>query len=210
MALNIASFNSRGLRDSRCAARLLRSLIDLQIDVVALQETHFASSLDERVFRNDFTVYSSYGVPSGRGVSLLVKQSLNAVVDVIFRDDNGQLLVADLSVDEKQFRIVTVHAPNNTRKRRNFLKTLEPYLSDPKRTILMGDWNSILDPEIDRAGKGNGGSGWNGNPDDTLINFLAEHRLVDRYRQDHPKEKVWTWTNSNADAVTNRSYWTGC
>ena len=206
MAINIASLNARGLRDSSCAARVLRSLIDFQLDVVALQETHFASSLDERVFRNHFDVFSSYGIPSGRGVSLLIRQSLEAVVNVVFRDDEGRLLVADLKIDEKQFRIVIVHAPCNTRKRRNFLTTLEPYLTDPKRTISVGDWNSILDPEIDRAGKGNGGNGWSGNPDDTLINFIAEHRLVDRYRHEHPKTKVWTWTNSNTEVVTNRSY----
>ena len=122
MALNICTLNTRGLRDSSCAARLLRSLIELQIDVVALQETHFVSSMDERVFRDDFFVFSSYGTTKGCGVTLLVKQSLDAVVNVVFRDEEGRLLVADLSVEEKQFRIVIVHAPNNTKKRRNFTK----------------------------------------------------------------------------------------
>ena len=138
MALNICTLNTRGLRDSSRAARLLRSLIEFQIDVVALQETHFVSSVDERVFRNDYFVFSSYGTTSGRGVTLLVKQSLDAVVNVVFRDEVGRLLVADLSVEEKHFRLVIVHAPCNIRKRRNFFAALEPYLTDPKRTIFSG------------------------------------------------------------------------
>ena len=123
MSLNLASLNARGLRCRGRAARTLRNLLQLDIDVCALQETHFTESRDERVFAGDFHVFSSYGTYQGRGVSLLVKRSLNAVVDVLFTDTDGRLVVADLKVDNSRFRVVSVYAPNTALERRSFFPT---------------------------------------------------------------------------------------
>ena len=56
MALNIASLNVRGLRDSSKCARLLGELKKLCVDVAAVQETHFTCKADCRVLENDFNV----------------------------------------------------------------------------------------------------------------------------------------------------------
>ena len=36
----------------------------------------------------------------------------------------------------------------------SFFRRLAPFLDDPKRLFLMGDWNAILDPKIDKVGPG--------------------------------------------------------
>ena len=41
MALNVASLNVRGLRDSSKCARLLGELKNVGVDVAAVQETHW-------------------------------------------------------------------------------------------------------------------------------------------------------------------------
>ena len=41
MALNLASLNERGLRDSSKCTRLLAELNNLGVDVAAVHETHF-------------------------------------------------------------------------------------------------------------------------------------------------------------------------
>ena len=46
MALNLASLNGRGLRDSSKCARLLGELRNLCVDVAAVQETHFTCGAD--------------------------------------------------------------------------------------------------------------------------------------------------------------------
>ena len=66
----------------------------------------------------------------------------------------------------------------------------------------MGDWNAILDPNIDRAGRGASGSG---RCDSSLINFLAEFDLIDRYRLDHQGREMWTWIGSSPSGLV-RSY----
>ena len=85
MALNLASLNVRGLRDSSKCARLLGELKNLCVDVAAVQETHFTCDADCQVLENDFNVFSAYGSRVSAGVSLLVGHSLDADVDVVLQ-----------------------------------------------------------------------------------------------------------------------------
>ena len=71
-----------------------------------------------------------------------------------------------------------------------------------KRTVLVGDWNAILDPKINRTGRGASGSG---SCKSSLVNFLAEFYLIDRYRLDHPGREMWTWLSSSSSGQI-RSY----
>lgn len=41
MALNLATYNVRGLICRSKAARVLRDLVSLKLDIAAIQETHF-------------------------------------------------------------------------------------------------------------------------------------------------------------------------
>ena len=72
IALNLATLNVRGLRDSSKWARLLGEHKNLRVDVAAQQETHFIFAVDCRVLVSDFNVFSAYGSRSNAGVSLLV------------------------------------------------------------------------------------------------------------------------------------------
>ena len=154
MALNVASLNARGLRDASKCAHLLAELSNLCVDVAAVQETHFVCGADCWVLEDDFVVYSAFSSRFGAGVSLLVGRSLDAVVNVVFAGDGGRLLVADVAVKTFEFRIAVVHVPNSAAERRSFLRRLGSFLDASRRTVLVGDWNAILDPNIDKAGRG--------------------------------------------------------
>ena len=152
MTLNLATLNVRGLRDSRKCARLLGELNNLSVDVAAVQETHFTCSADCGVLESNFNIFSAYGSSASAGVSLLVGGSLDADVDVVFAGDGGRLVVADVAVKSFKFRLVAVYAPNIAVERISFFRRLAPFLDDTKRLVLMGDWNAILDPKIDKDG----------------------------------------------------------
>ena len=83
-----------------------------------------------------------------------------------------------------------------------FLRRLGSFLDASRRTVLVGDWNAILDPNIDRAGRG--ASSW-ARCDSGLSDFLTEFDLVDRYRLDHPGREIWTWIGSSPSGQV-RSY----
>ena len=63
-------------------------------------------------------------------------------------------------------------------------------------------WNAILDPKIDKAGQGASRSG---RCESSLVNFLAEFDLIDRYRLDHSGREMWTWLGSSSSGHI-RSY----
>ena len=109
MTLNLASLNVRGLRDSSKSTRLLGELKNLEVDVAAVQETHFTCGADSRVLESDFNVFSVYG-------------SLDADVDVVFAGDGGRLVVADIAVKSFKFRLVAVYASNIAAERVSFFR----------------------------------------------------------------------------------------
>ena len=202
MSLNVASLNARGLRDASKCAHLLAELSNLCVNVTAVQETHFTCETDCRVLEDDFVVYSAFGSRLSAGVSLLVGRSLDAIVNVVFAGDVGRLVVANIAVKTFEFRIAVVHAPNIAAERRFFFRRLRSFLDGSKQTVLVGDWNAILDPKIDRAGQGISGLA---RCDSGLLDFLTEFDLIDWYRLDHPGREMWTWIG-NSPSGQVRSY----
>ena len=84
MTLNLTSFNVRGLRDpSKCTHS------NLCVDVTVVQETHFICADECWVLEDEFVVFSAFDSRFSTGVSLLVRRSFNAIVNLIFADDGG-------------------------------------------------------------------------------------------------------------------------
>ena len=146
------------------------------------------------MLKNDFIIYSAFGSHFSAGVSQLVGRSLDAIVNVAFAGDGGRLLVADVAVKIFEFRIAAVHVPNATAERRSFLRRLGSFLDASMRTVLVGDWNAILDTNIDRAGRGASSVA---RCDNALSDFWTEFELVDRFRLDHPGREMWTWIGNS-------------
>ena len=162
-----------------------------------MKETHFTCGADCRVLESNFNVFSAYNSRASARVSLLVGRSLDADVDVVFGGDGGRLVVADVAVKSFKFRLVAVYAPNIAAERISFFRRLAPFLDDTKRLVLMGDWNAILDPKIDKVGR----VAWRtGRCDSNLVGLMTLHDLVDRFRLDHPGREIWTWLDSSPSA----------
>ena len=133
------------------------------------------------------------------GVSLLIGHSLNADVNLVLADDGGQLIVANVAIKSFEFWVVVVYVPNIAVERVSFYQL---FLDDLKWLVLMGDWNAILDPKIDRVRRGARSLG---RCERSLINFMACHDLVDRFRLDHPGKEMLMWLDRSS-SVCIRSY----
>ena len=185
----------------------------MHLCVAAVQETDFTCEADCRVLDGDFVVFSPFGshfmftplaVFAGEvdrkvdveevvgevhigEVSLLVGRSLDEIVNLVFAGDRGGLIVADVVVKTFDFQIAAVDAPNTAAERRFFFRRLGTFVDVSKGT-------AILDPNIDRAGRGASGPG---RCDSSLVDFVAEFDLIDRYCLDHPGREMWTWLGSS-------------
>ena len=198
MVLNVATLNVRGLWDASKCAHLFAEISNLCGDVAAVQETYFFCEADCRVLEDDFVIYSAFGSRLSAGVSLLVGRSFDAIVNVVFAGDGGRLLVTDDAWKTFEFRIAAVYAPNSAA----VLSAVGVLPGCLEAGSSRGDWNAILDPNIDRAGRGASGLA---KCEGSLFDFLTEFDLIDRYRLVHPGREMWMWLgNSPSGQILNR------
>ena len=151
MALHLASVNGRGLRSDSKRAKLLRTLQHLDVNICCLQETHFIPSDYESVLSKDFLLFSAYFDSHSRGVSWLISRSLNAACTLVFADPAGRLCVVDATIKGEAFRLIGVYGPNLQSERVSFFSRIDPFVTSSRRVVLVGDWNAVLDPNIDRV-----------------------------------------------------------
>ena len=154
MALNAATLNGNGLRDIGKRSKLLFELDRFSVDVAAIQETHFIPTDRFPALEENFFIFSAFGTIFARGVSLLVRRTLNPRVNVVHADGAGRLVVADVTIGKQTVRVIAVYAPNNQGERNVFFRRLEAFLDCSHRLVAMGDWNAILEPSIDKIGRG--------------------------------------------------------
>lgn len=78
------------------------------MDLAAIQESHFATTSMLVFSLETFFkfIYSAYGDGQARGVSLLVKHSLDVRLEFVHVDARCQLVVADIAVKSGSFRVV--------------------------------------------------------------------------------------------------------
>ena len=105
--------------------------------------------------------------------------------------------MAEVAVKSFEFRLVVIYAPNIASERVSFFRRLVLFLDDSKRLVLMGDWNAILGPKIDKVGRGVSRLG---RRESSLVGLMTRHDLVDRFRLDHPGREMWTWLDSSPSA----------
>ena len=99
-----------------------------------------------------------------------------------------------LTVVDVAIKSFTVYAPNITVEKRSFFRRLGPFLDDPKQLVLTGDWNASLELKIDKDRRRARGSD---RCESSLIDLLAVHDLIDRFRLDHTGREMWTWLNNS-------------
>ncbi len=84
---------------------LVGELSIFRVDITTVEEAHCACAEDCQVLEGDFVVFSAFGSRCNGGISWQVGHSLNAMVDLVFTSDGGQLVGADVyaskNVDER-------------------------------------------------------------------------------------------------------------
>ena len=88
MSLNLARLNVKGLMDLNKCAWCLDEHLNLRVNVASVQETHFSCTKDCWVQKEDnFVVLSPFGSRCSTEVFMLVGCSLDAIVNLVFADD---------------------------------------------------------------------------------------------------------------------------
>ena len=202
IALSVLSLNCNGIRDQSKRAGLIQWLrsLPVTVDVVCLQETHCVS-LAECVSwfsSSSFLSCQSPGSNHSCGCVILYRPSLSFTAS--WADTGGRYLQGEFSFHNKVLRICCLYAPYRNPERGQFLENVSVKIDPSIPTLLVGDFNTVLDRLKDRRGS---------NPlDDSressvrLTALFEDCCVTDIWRYLHPDSSSYTWTKPDGSLAS--------
>ena len=161
-------------------------------DILIVCDTRIAKNI-EHIVKAEWggpAYFSSFDSQS-RGVAMFIKKDLPIKILDEFSDKNGNLLGILIEYDAKKILLEGIYGPN-TDSPDFFESEVFEKLQDwnPHHAIFTGDWNLILDKNLDTL---NYQSIGNPRAQNTLISKINEHKLIDIYRELNPTERKFSW-----------------
>ena len=155
--LLLNSLNCRGLADGRKRRAVFQWLKTYYNGIVLLQETH-STLLCEKQWLGEWggDIFFSHGNYNARGVAILIPKNLQLKILNVYRDDEGRYVILDIEGDGWKMLLCNIYAPTKDKSSEqldffikvfNFIKDLED-----KNIVMGGDFNTCLDPQIDKSG----------------------------------------------------------
>lgn len=185
---------------------MLGSLLEsLEAEVVLLQETHFTSLHEAKVFESRIGVKGvfSFGSSRSRGVAVVFTRRFQGRVTRQTYDYDGRIVSVDVCVRGKDLRLVTVYAPTEYQERNIFFRQLDPYLMGKRDIILGGDFNCVLDDVRDRTGGTHRNQPWKSAE---LRRLLKARELEDAWTYKHGATPGFTFSAGARHVRLDRYY----
>ena len=187
----MTTINCQGLGGRYKRKDVLNYLKKKQYMIYCLQDTHFSKS-DEKVIRTQWgyeCYFSSYNTQA-RGVAILLNNNFEYNLHNVIKDENGNLLILDITLKNKRFSLINIYGPNKDTP--TFFEEIRKYMSESvhESAILMGDYNLVLDPQIDTKNY------WyinNPKAREKVLDMCAEFNLVDVWRVFNNDKAEYTW-----------------
>ena len=217
-SLRIASLNMNGLgskADDKWGA-INNLMKNRKIAVLALQETHPTEETQhtiQRRFQNTLRVDHSVDPdePSTRnGTSIVINKRLIKTADVNTRTIvEGRVTMTELPWNgEDTLRIMNIYAPVKNDEKIEFWEQLILKMEEegePKPDLVMGDFNIVENPEIDRLT--NRGTTDPAGTREILSTFTTSLNLADGWRRHNQRKRSYTYigrTQSRLDRIYAR------
>ena len=198
--ITVASVNCRGLGNVQKRRDVFHYLRQKRYSIYFLQDTHLDPKLDKYITAEwGFTsfccccCFCSNNTRS-RGVAILFNNDFEFKIKGIFRDNGGKKLMVHISTMKMDVLLVNIYGPN--RDDPNFYIKLNENIAKLKipNLILAADWNLVLDPTIDYC---NYKRTNNVKAQEKVEEIIADHCLVDIWRELNPQLQRFTWRRTN-------------
>ena len=189
--IKLCSLNCQGLGDENKRRDVFNFLRNHGYSIICLQDTHFSKSR-ERIIESEWgykAVFNSFDSRS-RGVAILFKNNFEFKIHHTCKDDSGNFLLVELEINEKRFLIINIYGPNKDDPAFYEYVMSKVLLFSNTNIIIVGDWNLLLNPEID---------GLNykhiNNPKARLqvLKIMNDLNLFDVWREENLDKKIFTW-----------------
>lgn len=151
-----------------------------------LQETHGIEATNH-LWRREWggEAFFCNGSQSSRGVAILVNRKFSNIKPKVSSDNNGHIILMEVDIDEIAYTIGSLYAPTQDKPGEQVLvlETLEELLekSNVSNPIIAGDFNSFIDPILDRNNQSSNSSHSDVVRDKIRL-FLEDWGLCDLWR----------------------------
>ena len=189
--INIFSYNVNGISGTDKRKAVFQWLKTQNADICLLQEVHFKQSEKEKWKQEwDGEMICSGNSKNQMGVSILFRNGLNVKLIETYELEIGRLLAVKCKIEDKEIVLINIYGPNKDEI--DLFQKLENFIKDKSEQLFItgGDFNLVLDPDIDKQG---------GNPKThikcrkKLKEIIETYELSDIYRIRNPLTKRFTW-----------------
>ena len=208
-AFKLISLNARGIRTSRKRKAVFKWVTNQMADICFLQETYSTKEV-EKVWKKQWKgqMYFSHGSEHSRGTLVLIKNSLEFEMKSVCLDEEGRFVILEALVQGQKFVLVNIYAPNKTSEQISFFEQIKDELDkidfeDHCRLIIGGDFNVILNPDLD---------GFGGQPKlkesvKQIEDICLLHDLVEIWRLRNPDTIRFTWSQKTPLIQRRLDFW---
>ena len=189
--LKILTANCQGLGQVHKRLDLFNYLKSKNCQIYCLQDIH--STINTEALINsewgNKCLFSSVSSNS-RGCAILFNKNLDYNVHSHISDPEGNYIIADITVDNNRFTLITLYGPNkdNPLFFENLLIQAEQYNNEIY--ILCGDFNIVQDPKYDYY---NYNDINNKKAQQKVLEIKESFNLIDPFRAINPTLKRYTW-----------------
>lgn len=196
-SVTIFSQNCQGLGDVHKRRCLFRHVRLKNYNIVCLQDIHLQNQM-ANIIKNEWgfeNVYISGFNNNARGVMIMMNNNFEHTVGKVKTDPNGNFIILDLSVQGKKVTLVNLYGPNVDKP--SFYTTIKQIINtefDNEYIIMCGDWNLVLQPDIDTKNYLHIN---NPRARQEVLRLIDEDNFVDVWRIMHENERCFTWSRRN-------------
>lgn len=147
--VSILSVNAQGLGDKNKRKDVFNFLKEKKASIYFIQDTHFTDSEVKHIYIEfGYTSYFSNNSSNSRGVAIFIDNKLDFKMNSIFTDKEGNLIILDCLINNKNITLVNLYGPNKDSPQfYNLIKDKIQEMNNP--CIIAGDFNLVLNPSID-------------------------------------------------------------
>ena len=170
-------------------------------DIIFLQEIHYKLSKENNSkWSNSWNgqIFLSGESSNSCGVGILIANDINIKIVEYKNCVIGRLQILKCEINETKIALVNVYAPNQNLDK--FLKTFEQEVQElgDYSLIVGGDFNVVMDFEMDKL---NGGNDTNKISSIKLNQLTETYDLIDIYRNKYPQKKEYTWHSNSSPPI---------
>ena len=196
LPFRILTLNARGIGDEQ-KRRAIFEKYRQKVDLLIIQETH-SSKKCENIWESEWggKCIFSHGTTAARGIVVLMEKSIYKTVSNVLCGDDGRYVIFDVLQHDTRLTIIAIYAPNTDSPQ--FFQKISKLLTErQEHKIIIGDFNLVLDVELDRENTFNN----NNKAKYEVENIMDEYCLNDIWRIQNPEKREFSWRKKGAFPV---------